>query len=207
MFRPNSSTIVIDGHKTPIDPDFRIMCDYAQAAGVKDKEALARAVGAFYCYGLPEGVGNEAAVKAMEKFYIDGLAPNSSGKSSAISKTSAPCFDFEEDEAYFIAAFYSEYGIDLTEAKLHWLTFCALFRGLPDECKLKRIISVRAVSLSDIKSASEKSRIRKLKGVFALKHTAKPKFRSIAERDEAARLEMLARFEEVKRLMEEGEKN
>lgn len=195
MFSPKPRILVINGQKTPIDPDFRIMCEYSEAISKNDESGLCGIASRFFFAGLPEGVSEKAAADSMLDFYIAGLAPGSSGKKSSGLENPEPSFDFEEDEAYFFAAFLSEYGIDLNTVKLHWFDFCAMFRGLPDECRLKRIISIRSESLSDIKSPSEKARVRKLKGVFALKRKKQQRFKNVAERDNA----MLAEIERIHR--------
>ena len=194
MFSPKPRILVINGQKTPVDPDFRIMCEYSEAISKNDESGLCGIASRFFFAGLPEGVSEKAAADAMLDFYIAGLAPSGGGKSSAMD-VPEPSFDFEEDEAYFFAAFLSEYGIDLNCAKLHWFGFCALFRGLPDECRLKRIISIRSESLSDIKSPAEKARVRRLKGVFALKRKKQQRFKDVHERDNA----MLAEIERIHR--------
>lgn len=195
MFSPKPRILVIDGQKTPVDPDFRIMCEYSEAISKNDESGLCGIASRFFFAGLPEGVTEKAAADAMLGFYIAGLAPGSGGKKSSAMENPDPSFDFEEDEAYFFAAFLSEYGIDLNTVKLHWFDFCAMFRGLPDECRLKRIISIRSESLSDIKSPSEKARIRKLKGVFALKRKKQQRFKDVHDRDNA----MLAEIERIHR--------
>ena len=194
MFSPKPKIIIIDGVKTPVDPDFRIMCEYSEAVSRNDSSGLTDIASRFFFAGLPEGVTEKAAAMAMTDFYAAGLAPSGGGKSSAMENPE-PSFDFEEDEAYFLAAFLSEYGIDLNTVKLHWFDFCALFRGLPDECRLKRIISIRSESLSDIKSPVEKARVRRLKGIFALKRKKQQRFKDVHERDIA----MLAEIERIHR--------
>lgn len=194
MFSQKPKIIIIDGVKTPVDPDFRIMCEYSEAVSRNDSSGLTDIASRFFFAGLPEGVTEKAAAMAMTDFYAAGLAPSGGGKSSAMENPE-PSFDFEEDEAYFFAAFLSEYGIDLNTVKLHWFDFCALFRGLPDECRLKRIISIRSESLSDIKSPGEKARVRRLKGIFALKRKKQQRFKDVHERDSA----MLAEIERIHR--------
>ena len=195
MFSPKPRILIINGMKTPIDPDFRIMCEYSEAVARNDPSGLAGIASRFFFTGaLPKGVSEKAAADAMKDFYVAGLAPSGGGKSSAM-ESPEPSFDFEEDEAYFFAAFLSEYGIDLNCAKLHWFDFCALFRGLPDECRLKRIISIRSESTNDIKSAAEKARVRRLKGIFALKRKKQQRFKDVHERDNA----MLAEIERIHR--------
>ena len=194
MFSAKPRIIIIDGEKTPVDPDFRIMCEYSEAIEQSDEKRLKIVASRFFFAGLPEGVSEKSAAKAMNDFYISGIAPKGRKKSSAMENPE-PSFDFEEDEAYFFAAFLSEYGIDLSCAKLHWFDFCALFRGLPDECRLKRIISIRSESTNDIKSAAERSRVTRLKRIFALKRKKQQRFKDVHERDNA----MLAEIERIHR--------
>ena len=195
MFSPKPRILIINGMKTPIDPDFRIMCEYSEAVAKNDPSGLAGIASRFFFTGLPDGVSEKAAAYAMNDLYVAGLAPSGGGGKSSAMESPEPSFDFEEDEAYFFAAFLSEYGIDLNCAKLHWFDFCALFRGLPDECRLKRIISIRSESLSDIKSPGEKARVRRLKGIFALKRKKQQRFKDVHERDIA----MLAEIERIHR--------
>lgn len=205
MFEPKKKVITIGGIKVPVDPDFRIMCEYGAAAESKDTEALRSIAERFYFAGLPHGVDGKMAADGMAEFYADGIAPDRDREDKKPShKEPKKCFDFEEDEAYFYAAFLSEYGIDLEKVKLHWFTFCALFRGLPDECKLKRIIGIRAEELGDIKSGAEKARVRKLKGVFALKKNRPKRFKNAAERDAAMKAEYAARLRQVEEMMKNG---
>lgn len=204
MFRPRSAVIEINEVKVPIDPDFRIMCEYSEAVLKKDSKCLAELAGRFFfTKALPDGVSEADAKAAMEDFYSDGLAPGRDRKKEKkiSGKTPMPSFDFEEDEAYFYADFLAHYSIDLNRARLHWFDFCALFRRLPDECRLKRIISIRSQELSEIKSSAEKARVKKLKGVFALKVSPRRRFDTAAERSKAMRSELLRQAEEAKKAM------
>nr|DAT78235.1 MAG TPA: hypothetical protein [Caudoviricetes sp.] len=185
LFCPKPKVISIDSIPVPVDPDFRIMCDYSEAMSDKDADKACALAGRFYFAGLPEGVSEKAAADAMTDFYISGLAPGARNKGTSAMGSHEPSFDFSEDEAYFYADFLGHYGIDLSTAKLHWFDFCALFRGLPDECRLKRIIGIRAESLSEIKSSAERSRVSRLKCIFALKKKQAPRYKTAAERDRA----------------------
>lgn len=80
-----------------------------------------------------------------------------------------------------------------------------MFRGLPDECRLKRIIGIRAESLSEIKSSAERSRVARLKRIFALKKKQAPRYKTAAERDRAV-LDEIQRIhrEAMERMRGEG---
>lgn len=198
MFDRNKRLITVNGVKVPIDPDFRLMCEYSSAVIRSDKTALRDIAGRFFFAGLPYGVEPAGAIDGMGRFYADGLAPDREEKESGSNTGKRSCFDFEEDSAYFKAAFLSEYGIDLETAELHWFTFCELFRGLPDECRLKRIMAIRNEELSEIKSKSERAHIAKLQKIFALKKHTPKKFKNAAERDAAMKENLRRKMQEVR---------
>lgn len=189
-------TVEADGIRCPIDPDFRIMCDLSEG----DKSVPGR----FFFAGLPEGVSAKSAIDAMMAFFRRGLLgrdadeddEDEDGGSSAV-----PIFKFGEDEGYFYAAFLSEYGIDLYTAKLHWYAFCMLFRGLSDECRLKQMIAVRAVKMSDVPKYDRK-RIAKLKKVYALEAEKEKRYASVEERDAAVLAEQARYAERLAKKME-----
>ena len=54
--------------------------------------------------------------------------------------------NFSQDSLYIYGSFMGAYGIDLFEEqdRLHWWKFIALFEGLPDESKIKQVMSIRA---------------------------------------------------------------
>lgn len=205
MFAPNSKILTVNGVKIPIDPDFRIMCEYSAAVLRRRTEGLTDIVSRFYFAGLPEGIDAAEAAEAMDEFYVNGLAA-AKDNSTIGSKTPVPCFDFEEDEGYFYAAFMGAYNIDLRTAKLHWLDFCALFKGLPDDCRLRQIIGIRAQSLGEIKSGAERRRISKLKSIYGLKVKVKRRFEAAADRNAAIAADLKRRAEEAEKKMREVRK-
>lgn len=205
MFTPNSKILTVNGVKIPIDPDFRIMCEYSAAVLRRCAEGLTDIVSRFYFAGLPEGIGAAEAAEAMDEFYVRGLSA-AKDNSTIGSKTPVPCFDFAEDEGYFYAAFMGAYSIDLRTAKLHWLDFCALFKGLPDDCKLRQIIGIRAQNLGEIKSGAECKRISKLKSIYGLKVKVKRRFEAAADRNAAIAADLKRRAEEAEKKMREVRK-
>ena len=63
------------------------------------------------------------------------------------SKVKGPrLFDFAQDAPYIYAAFRQAYGIDLyrEHGRLHWWAFLALFQALPEDTRMREIISIRA---------------------------------------------------------------
>jgi len=77
-------------------------------------------------------------------------------------------FDFEQDAEFIFASFLQAYGIDLIErqGKLPWQKFRALFRGLPEDTKIREVMEIRGKKLpkptkyngEDIKALREAKR-------------------------------------------------
>lgn len=57
--------------------------------------------------------------------------------------------DWDVDANLIFAAFMQAYGIDLTEADLHWHKFKALFDALPEETLLVKVMQYRGYKGSD----------------------------------------------------------
>lgn len=110
------------------------------------------------------------AINAIIDFYSAGKkkrAPRP-GKRQA-KKVQPRLYDFEYDADYIYAAFLSVYGIDLNEVDfLHWWKFKALFNALPESAQIVKIIGYRATDTSQIKDQKERSRIARLKNMYAL---------------------------------------
>lgn len=51
--------------------------------------------------------------------------------------------DYEQDAELIKAAFMQAYRIDLETEKIHWLKFCYLLSGIPEDCLLSEIINIR----------------------------------------------------------------
>lgn len=77
-------------------------------------------------------------------------------------------YSFEKDAFLIYSAFKAEYGIDLQDADdLHWWKFSAMLEGLSDDCKFRKVMSIRGMELSGL-SKKEKKRINDLKKLYAL---------------------------------------
>ena len=53
---------------------------------------------------------------------------------------------FTQDSLYIYGSFMAAYGMDLfaEQGRLHWWKFIGLFEALPDESKIKQVMSIRA---------------------------------------------------------------
>lgn len=92
-------------------------------------------------------------------------------------------YDFEQDGDLIWAAFYAQYGIDLTEVQgLHWWKFRAMFLNLDEHQQISRIMSWRGV---DTKGMSPKvaAEYKRLKRIWAIRKGKSDKPKSLEERD------------------------
>ncbi len=102
------------------------------------------------------------AFKAAAWFFRCGREEDSDGEGS---QNSERVLCFRHDAPYIYSAFYKEYGIDLSVAKLHWWKFCALLQGLRD-CKLADIMAIRQADTTG--GGAESRRAAEMKAAFAL---------------------------------------
>lgn len=111
-----------------------------------------------------------ATLPAILDFYSAGKKQKPIPDNKRKPRKIAPrLYDFEYDADYIYAAFLSEYRIDLNEIEfLHWWKFKALFNALPENVQISKIIGYRAADTSQIKDQRERSRIARLKNMYAL---------------------------------------
>ena len=152
-----------------IDPDFRHMVwlsnQYLRGRATADPQSMAQeAVRRFYRDPVPP-LEVPAAFQAMLKFFVSGTETASSGKGSG--GTATVSFDYSFDADYIVAAFQQPYGIDLTVTQMHWWRFQALFRALPEDTLMARIMSWRSMDTSDM-DGKTRQRYEDLKEAFAL---------------------------------------
>ncbi len=117
------------------------------------------------CYPmLPDTL--EDAVLGMVRFYLGGEPEEAAGDKD---KRGRQLYSFGQDAPLIYAAFYQQYGIDLTKANLHWFQFKALFMGLCEETKFSRIVGYRAVDASSFKSKEKRQFYYTMKQLYRLK--------------------------------------
>jgi hypothetical protein len=81
-------------------------------------------------------------------------------------------YSFEHDSNYIFSAFLSQYNIDLNAIEyMHWWKFKALFESLNEDHMISKIMSYRAMDLSQIKDKEQRKYYRKLKMKYRLPDT------------------------------------
>lgn len=132
---PNA--IKVDGKDFLIKTDFRLWIEFGNLA--KEQRPLSDYL---FLFENEIPLGNFFP-QLMDFYFNPNTTPNYSG-----STGNEKIVDYIEDGEYIIASFMQTYGINLLEVDMHWHLFNALFIGLPDDSKIKQIMSMRAWSPS-----------------------------------------------------------
>lgn len=128
----------VDGELFDIHTGFRTWLKIGDMLGKRNVPWLEIAALVFKEPVVP--VGTEWT-RAVIGFYASEVATPKGSK-----RGGARAVDYVLDGDYIVAAFQQAYGIDLTDQALemHWHRFLALFRGLPEDTTMSRIMGYRA---------------------------------------------------------------
>lgn len=194
LYQAPSDTVTVSGREYPVETDFRVWVEFQSilTGDSKEREKAECLAGFMERLGLPP---SREALEAMLEFYTA-----ESRERTVASRRGRPmAFDFRQDSEYVYAAFMGAYGIDLTTAELHWWRFKALFKALPEDCELCRIMRYRTVELKDVPKEQRRF-YQEQKARYSLGKKAVHR----TERD--MREYVKCRFEEARRQMEETQK-
>lgn len=110
--------------------------------------------------GLPE---TKESLDAMLQFYAGASTENQTKSGGNVQ-----AYDLEKDSEYIFSAFMDSYGIDLTTERLHWWRFKALFKSLPEDCQMCKIMMYRTIDLKKVPK-EQKNFYREMKERYSLK--------------------------------------
>ena len=133
------SSVLVGGRDYAIKTDFRWWLCFART--LKESRLLADFDFMYENANAPEDRG--AGFEERARFYNPPSPlprPDGSGGERVV--------DFAQDADLIFAAFMEQYGIDLTEADLHWHKFLALFRGLHGT-KMNEVMGYRCYDEGD----------------------------------------------------------
>lgn len=131
LTQPLPTSLLCDGEWVPINTDFRTWLSFQRDL----KEG--RASFCIFADGKPPA-SDDWVASAQEFLECKEATPHGDNGGGV------RCFDFDLDGSYLVASFMAAYGIDLTTAEMHWHVFMALFRGLPDDSCIKKIMGYRS---------------------------------------------------------------
>lgn len=176
----------INGKLYKINTDFRnaIECNrIAEDESISDVErALAIIYVLFGDEGLKEKDYYNELLEKAQKFLLCGKEFKKNNKEELD-------MDFIEDMDYIEASFQSDFGISLSDEKMHWWKFNKLINGLSNSefgncCVLNRVRNIRNMDLKDIKDKKERDKLIKIKKDVALKRNQK---KATKEQQESAK--------------------
>lgn len=146
---------MIRGREYPISTDFRTAVAY-QMAAVAGELTVERFLDLWFPAEQPEDVA--AALEAVGAFYAMG-APKP-------EQTGPAAYDFAVDAGVIYAAFYREYGLDLSRAELHWWQFRALLEGLITHSFQQRV-GYRVGDLGELE-AKQRAKALRMRQLYAI---------------------------------------
>lgn len=109
---------------------------------------------------LPEFV--KEMISQIIQFYSMNEEPE---ENSSIQKR---VYSFDSDAAYIYGDFYSQYGIDLSTAHLHWWVFRTLLLQLNKNSKFAEVIGFRSVVLDSKMSKEQRAYYARMKKIYQL---------------------------------------
>lgn len=111
-------------------------------------------------------------IKSAVLAHIRGEILSPPCRSLHTQKKQPKAVDFNYDAEKIYSSFMQAYGIDLVEkrGKMHWCSFIALFRGLPDDTPIKRIMNIRTKEIPAPTKSNAKyiQNLAELKTLYAL---------------------------------------
>ena len=145
--------VEIAGQQVPISSDFRtgiLFEELLQDPGLDDLEKLQTALHLYFPGVAFDYDVLDEALSRLVWFYRCGTDPaETTGEKSGAAEEDPP-FSYEHDADYIYSAFMQAYGLDLARHPLHWWQFRALFRSLPEDTQLVKIIGYRTIFQSSL---------------------------------------------------------
>lgn len=149
-----------------INTDFKvaIRCEQVATSDIKDTE---RALAIIYLLFGDEGLKNPSDYQGL----LDkGIKYLKCGQELDDIDSGEKDMDFNQDQAYIKASFYTDYGIkNIYDTDMHWWEFVELMNGLKEDCVLNRVRTIRTYDTSGIKDQKLLNEWQKQKRAVALK--------------------------------------
>nr|DAE76692.1 MAG TPA: hypothetical protein [Caudoviricetes sp.] len=166
-------TVEICGRFYPINADFRAGILFEEAIQdpvLSGEEKLITTLKLYYPEVAISADMLEDALAQALWFYRCGTdqAESAGSRRGESQEPQKKSFSYEYDADYIYAAFMSAYGIDLATSNLHWWQFRALFRALPEDTQIVKIIGYRTMEIPKKATKEQKAHYRRMKRIYAL---------------------------------------
>ena len=168
-------TVTIAGHTVPINTDYRTGIYFEQCLAdetLDDDEKLNEILILYFGEGigplLTDWETVTEAIGVVMWFYRCGADESALAGSDSTDSGKDPPFSYEHDSGYIYSAFVEAYHIDLTEKRLHWWQFRALFLALPEDVEFSKIIGYRTIEIPWKMSKEKKRFYQRMKKLHKL---------------------------------------
>lgn len=192
LYQKPPESIIVSGVEYPIDTDFRVWVQF-QGILLSDDTNDVKADKVCQLMGSMQIPTTKECLDSMLAFYAGASTENQTGSGGNVR-----AYDFEKDSEYIFSAFLDSYGIDLTTEHLHWWRFKALFKSLPEDCQMCKIMMYRTVDLKKVPKEQRKF-YQEMKARYSLKSANYTGYRTEQEMKEYVK----KRFAEAKGCMSE----
>lgn len=168
-------SVEIGGQTVKIETGFRtgiLFEEMIRDVSMSDTEKIQTALGLYFPGVYFDGADViQEAVDRLFWFYRCGEElPEMTGSEEDTEEegtTDAP-FSYEYDADYIYAAFLQAYKIDLARHSLHWWQFRALFRALPEDTQIMKIIGYRTMKIPAKLPKEQKQHYQRMKRLYRL---------------------------------------
>lgn len=166
LYESPPESVLIDGTEYQVETDFRVWVAFQGILLGKDtdQQKAEKITAMMDQMGLPQ---TKEALEAMLRFYAGASTEKTTGGKNV------EAFDFEQDSEYIFSAFYEAYRIDLSVDKVHWWRFKSLFKSLPEDCELCKIMRYRTADLKKLPK-EQRQFYREMKARYALDGAKQP---------------------------------
>lgn len=162
LYQKPPESIIVSGVEYPVETDFRAWIRF-QGILLSDDTNDVKADKVCQLMESMQIPTTKECLDSMLAFYAGASTENKTGSGGNVQ-----AYDFERDSEYIFSAFLDSYGIDLTTERLHWWRFKALFKSLPEDCQMCKIMMYRTIDLKKVPKDHRKF-YREMKARYALK--------------------------------------
>lgn len=175
-------TVRIGWDDVPIDTDFRTGIKFEllmQDPEIPPVDKVCMALDLYYP-DVPDDT--VAAMNAIMWFYRCGKdEPEHKGLGGG---RTSPAYSFDVDAGRIIAAFLSQYQIDLTTCDMHWWMFRELFLALEDRHLITKVMGWRDIKITGGMSREQKKFYARMKKLYELPAVATAEEMTLAARNQ-----------------------